>query len=419
MARTPILPLPEIVARGTRPWIIKRLQRGGHTLPAERIFAAPLDATAFARAVRAHELGHVRFSPAKPNADRHGVGRDTLLAVEDGRVHELLWRTGLGGVIEVLDDPTIPPPDPPTHLRGAVLLLVAVHRTAAAARLRSAYKEAGDAGEMACHLADRALAAFIDAPVRPGFRLAIAVARILDRLLGTGDAEATGHCAIDVLLGGEAAGKPRGLFRRRPTGVASPAWGTLRRVDEPPRPIPAARGLLARMPRARAEGVLPRWLHRLPIDGHIWADSARRHAGSVLIDASGSMHLKKEDLLGIIDVAPGALVACYEGDASGFGEIRVLARAGRRVTDDLITGPTGKGGNVIDGPALQWLARQPSPRVWLSDGVVTGVGDAGSPALTEEAERICRTAEIVRVNDAAAVGRVLRGPAGVVAPTPE
>jgi hypothetical protein len=54
-------------------------------------------------------------------------------------------------------------------------------------------------------------------------------------------------------------------------------------------------------------------------------------------------------------------------------------------------------GNVVDLPALEWLARQPQPRVWLSDGAVTGVGDRISQALRERCYAVCRRARIRRV----------------------
>ena len=53
---------------------------------------------------------------------------------------------------------------------------------------------------------------------------------------------------------------------------------------------------------------------------------------------------------------------------------------------------------MIDGPALDWLARQPEPRFWLSDGQVTGIichGPEELPAAIGRAERVspaaCRT----------------------------
>jgi undecaprenyl pyrophosphate synthase len=57
----------------------------------------------------------------------------------------------------------------------------------------------------------------------------------------------------------------------------------------------------------------------------------------------------------------------------------VVAHKGRIAPRHLI----GKshGGNIVDGPALEWLSHQPRPRVWVSDTQVTGVHDMGSTEL--------------------------------------
>jgi len=44
-----------------------------------------------------------------------------------------------------------------------------------------------------------------------------------------------------------------------------------------------------------------------------------------------------------------------------------------RVDDKYLDRHSGYG-NVIDGPALQWLATQPERRIWVSDMHVFGVG---------------------------------------------
>jgi hypothetical protein len=54
-------------------------------------------------------------------------------------------------------------------------------------------------------------------------------------------------------------------------------------------------------------------------------------------------------------------------------------------------------GNVIDGPALQWLFRQEAPRIWVSDGFVTGRGDEAGMNLDEERDSIVSAARIKRI----------------------
>lgn len=106
--------------------------------------------------------------------------------------------------------------------------------------------------------------------------------------------------------------------------------------------------------------------HRWASDRRIFAGAVRRPGGSVRIDASGSMSLMPADLLKIVTAAAGALVACYNGKSEGWGAIRALARDGLRVPDRLVRAPLESAGNVIDGPALRWLAARPTPLIWVS-----------------------------------------------------
>jgi hypothetical protein len=74
----------------------------------------------------------------------------------------------------------------------------------------------------------------------------------------------------------------------------------------------------------------------------------------------------------------------------------VIARNGRFSEIENATSRFGSG-NIIDGPALEWLSRQPAPRRWVSDGNVTGRMDERATRLTDEAEAIVRTARIRRL----------------------
>ena len=413
-----VYPLPEIIAPGS--WVIRELLAGGYTVPAAGILAAPLDDTPFACAIRAHELAHVRWSPPRPQLRRQRVQLQSLLAAEDARVNELARRTGLGAVLDELDDPGQPPPDPRTNLRTATLILVAAHGTGAFDRFAAAYDRCGEQGRAACRLARRAVRVLSARRHAPKFWLAVKVARMLDAALGPPQPGLRPHVCPTSLLGvadrdelvlddltlgeedeGEAgaSGRGGGLLR----------WGELRAIEQPARSIPCGR--MVRMTvRFADEGTMLRAPHRLLVDGRVFAcrRRARGCGGTVLIDASGSMHLGAGDLAAILRAAEGAQVACYDGHREGWGALRILARDGRRVADDLIAPPTGGGGNVVDGPALRWLAAQPPPRVWVTDGMVTGVGDTGSRLLAHEAETICRDAAIARVGGVEEVVAALR-----------
>ena len=168
-------------------------------------------------------------------------------------------------------------------------------------------------------------------------------------------------------------------------GSLSAHWG---KMEVEICPMPHAIPNTLRKRRTAEEGDSIRDITRLHIDGRVFkARSHRPPAGSMLVDLSGSMSWSEEHLLEVVEAAPAALVATYSGQGER-GTLRVVARGGRRARDKHITARND--GNVVDGPALAWLGRQKSPRVWFSDGGVTGVNDSCHNQLNTEAEQIRR-----------------------------
>ncbi len=182
-------------------------------------------------------------------------------------------------------------------------------------------------------------------------------------------------------------------------------------------------------PRKRwaPEGYHFRAPHRLFSDGNAFIQhSGGRGGGSVLIDCSGSMGLTMAQVKAIVKNAPAVQVAMYWGDASrtgtvgrgygspeqrktvgapidqraGEGYLRVIAKGGRTAEDEdlFTTGPN----NCVDGTALkEWLAKQPHPRIWVSDGKVNGSDGGMTRGLLAEARRLCLTKGIIRVGSVA------------------
>ena len=128
-------------------------------------------------------------------------------------------------------------------------------------------------------------------------------------------------------------------------------------------------------------------------DGKAWSVKLRRETGSILIDVSGSMHLEPSQVGRLLENAPLSTVASYSSDGNRTGELHILAQNGRYTSDPQHAGS----GNGVDGPALDWLTRQPAPRVWICDGIVSGVGDVTHPTLARECMTTCVRSNIMRV----------------------
>jgi hypothetical protein len=133
------------------------------------------------------------------------------------------------------------------------------------------------------------------------------------------------------------------------------------------------------------------------------------------------MNFSDDDLAELVAAAPGATVAVYAG-ACDYGRLVIVAANGKMADKSAIERaltprpPAADSsddsdddsdpyclrpmcGNVVDGPALEWLGRQPGPRIWVSDGLVTGVYDEFANNLRAEAVATMRQRDIERIAD--------------------
>jgi hypothetical protein len=183
-------------------------------------------------------------------------------------------------------------------------------------------------------------------------------------------------------------------------------WKPILEIEEPPRTIAQKLDLKARKKVKQETGSVPVAIHRQTIDQRVFLGYRRRPgAGSVLIDMSGSMSLSSRDIERIMDALPGVVIAGYTASgAHTHGMLRIFAKNGRRVeTHDF---QMDGGQNACDGPALNWLERQPKPRFWVCDGFVTGV--VSGTSMTSEDEP---TEELLQeVRDIQTRSRILRVP---------
>lgn len=131
----------------------------------------------------------------------------------------------------------------------------------------------------------------------------------------------------------------------------------------------------ARAYRPSDYGYNPKYINRYCIDKKIFKQKQRVLGGTILIDASGSMQFDGHDLLEIMKLLPAVTIAMYNGSYS-TGDLRIIAKNGMRVNDEYIHSHVGRG-NVVDGPALEWLATMPERRIWISDMYVFGKAGAG------------------------------------------
>lgn len=157
---------------------------------------------------------------------------------------------------------------------------------------------------------------------------------------------------------------------------------------------------------ATETGVAPGRLERILQDERVFYDLRRVKCGTVLIDASGSMGVTPEDVYKLVLDAPAVTVAYYSGDYGG-GDLVIVAKDGK-LADKEAFEKWHHGGNIVDGPALMWLSAQKGPRIWVSDGQVTGVSDASHANLREQALKICIGAKISRIPDFESVQKAIR-----------
>jgi len=140
------------------------------------------------------------------------------------------------------------------------------------------------------------------------------------------------------------------------------------------------------------EGTHPRYLNRYFVDGKIFGVKRKAQGGTVLIDTSSSMGLSIDEIIKITESAPGCTVAAYSGESSS-GRLSILAENGTYSSKLSYK----QGGNIVDYPALIWLSKMPGPRIWVSDGIVTGVGDSAFPLLTMMCFDVVKRNSIIRV----------------------
>lgn len=388
----------------------------------DRVMLVPLSADG--QSVTRHELAHVKWSPRrlpKVPFDLH-----ILMAVEDARINVALRRRGL----DCSDSPPLREyimrlamGDIAEREFGVFILrcIASLGTDVAGSLLDMSRVEIPAMHSVVARLVKMVEASLDEAPrraqdptiatFRAAVRIAAAVAEELQRACipiaanGKRRLLLSGGLCLSCKMKGLGAER---VGPRRRVGSAQDREAAKMTIAEPHLPIglpSPRRSAVAR--RTVREGTIVSAVNRWYSDRKIFRGAVRGCGGTVLIDTSSSMRLCSSDVDRIVRSAPAAtLVAIYSG-RHRVGELRIVVRNGRRAAAEDLT-PFGPG-NLIDLPALEWLAKQPGPRVWLSDARVTGVNDFASRILARRCRLVCLKNGIRRAETAEQAAAIIEG----------
>ncbi len=145
-------------------------------------------------------------------------------------------------------------------------------------------------------------------------------------------------------------------------------------------------------------GYNPKYISRYCIDKKIFKQKMTALGGTILIDASGSMSFNGQDILEIMQLLPAVTIAMYNGSGHK-GDLRIIAKNGKRVSEKYLDEHSGYG-NIVDGPALEWLGTQPARRIWVSDMHVFGAhGDTAGFNLMADVNNLVKKYNIINLKD--------------------
>jgi hypothetical protein len=392
-----IFPLPE--ALDGNHWTVE--QGTGSCDTVSRTLLVPMGDSSSDRFVRNHEMAHAKITPrhsASKLAEKYGLSMDAMQVAEDLRVHRFLHKTGVECSGALSEQEMVLYVDKcKTSVRKIALLLLASLYTEDYVRAVDALRSRISEDSLntileKVQLVDRRMnsARNLFRPI--GFKNATAPAAKLfdalfpaDETISASTSEITDALPLKAMMNGDGrSGKSRAA-----------SWGTLSIKTLPStllRHVPA----IARQKAYRDEGVCLSAVHRLPVDGRIFTRFKPQLGGTVLIDGSGSMNLSRTDLEKIVTTAPASTLALYSGRGTS-GTLTIIGKRGRVADADGLSKARIGNGNIVDGPALEWLGKQAEPRILVSDGFVTGKHDRASVDLGAEAQVLCNKFRIQRV----------------------
>ncbi len=380
-----------------------------------------------ARQIRRHELGHAKWSPKTMGKLKPGVRPEAIHLLEEVRINKLLFEAGLGTTDWMVCEELVRARTRQLIEKGSIAELIMYGLAAYSLSLNPdqnksyynsvpgrEYKVFTDAMADAMNetefttlrradikYARSVVVAYVTRLVEGYYRfgnisfrrvqkLAEPLSDILNMFLdrpdeqeifesedidGEGESEnQDGESVEESGIGdGDLEKRMRRALAERMTYSTTTEmgyWGDMT-IVRPPLPV----NLTARLKAGRAYrpadfGYNPKYINRFCIDKKIFKQKQTVLGGTILIDASGSMSFDGKDILDILQLLPAATIAMYNGYGNS-GCLRIIAKAGHRVHEDYLDSHTGSG-NVVDGPALDWLSTMPPRRIWVSDMHVFG-----------------------------------------------
>lgn len=384
----------------------------------EFLMQVPMGNNEADRRIRLHEEGHVAFTPlfSSKNELPSGVEWDTLNAVEDSRVAIKLakvadeyrhlnenvpvlsrqmrqkFEAAFRATQEAMDNPgAIDLANPPMNPLDLARFVAASkgYEEESFFRNQASYCGFDWINETVDELYDQHFS-----KANPEWEDTVNYARSLEEKVGQ-MMQALADEQGELKDGQLEENQNRSNYRHK--SAVKVEWGKME-LKRPPLPERMPVGMKSYKNRANDRGQIPVNWHRYCTDMKLFNRRRKKNneSGTILVDQSGSMSLSTDELIEILARWPGVIVAGYSGHG-GVGYLRILAEKGKRVHDrDL---PARVGGNIVDGPALDWLCKQPGPRVWISDGLVTGAYENTDRNLLLDAARKVKKGRIIRVEN--------------------
>lgn len=362
-----------------------------------RQMMVPMGVSTVERLMRMHEMTHVKITPrAEMGEAMNHLPESLLNYCEDARVHGHMMRLDfdVSGMVGVMSDFELDQllKDHPSHLAA---VSAGMYGTGEAARLSDKIEETEDTFLRGVfnYGATLALNRTWSGTETPGFETTLQMVRdIIDTFGDPRDPDESPEQQVpDAMLPLLAEETPE----YQPGNIA-PGDGPWKHmtIEEPPltEKLPAE---MKGRPKKKID-LRGRKLYRvgrLYQDGRVFSRKEKqRGGGAVLIDTSGSMSLTAPQVLRLMETFPAGIIASYSSSGDD-GYLRVIARKGKRVPTDQLSTPGS--GNGVDGPALDWIAKWPGPRYWISDAGVEGGAEGLRYCLD-----VCRKHDITRVDNA-------------------